>query len=120
MPDRFDPAPTAMLRRVGGEAFLGELANLFFENAPARLEAARQAWAANDSTALAFAAHSLRSSSGQLGAVELQRSCERIESLAESGNMAEAGMELAHATAELVHATEWLGELIEPGRARNE
>jgi len=119
MPDRVDPAPTAMLRRVGGEAFLRELVSLFFENAPARLEAARRAWAANDSAALAFAAHSLRSSSGQLGAAELQRACERLESLAEGGKMTEAGAQLAHASTELVYATEWLGELIEPRRTEN-
>ena len=103
-----------MLTRVGGDTLLRELVNLFLKTAPARLESAQQAWAANDSTALAFAAHSLRSSSGQLGAAGLHRACERIESLAERGNMTDAGAELAHASIELAYATERLGELIEP------
>lgn len=101
-----------MLRRVGGEDLLRDLVALFFEHAPARLETAQQAWVANDSSALAFAAHSLRSSAGQLGAAALQRSCERIESLAETGNMTEAGVELAHASTELAYATSRLGELL--------
>lgn len=70
------------LRRIGGQEFVVEMIDLFLENAPQRVEAAREALAAEDSKSLYRAAHSLKSTAGNLGARALQAAAERLEAKA--------------------------------------
>ena len=69
----------ALLRRVGGEALVAEMIELFLADAPNRLNRLRDALAAQDPGGVAAAAHSFRSSCGNLGAERCRSACERIE-----------------------------------------
>lgn len=82
-----DSAALDRLLRIGGQAFLIEMINLFLEHAPARIRAATTALEAGDHQALYRAAHSLKSTAGNLGARSLQRVSERVESRAAAQDM---------------------------------
>ena len=69
----------ALLRRVGGEALVAEMIELFLFDAPARLGKLRAALEEQDPGGVAAAAHSFRSSCGNLGAERCRAACERIE-----------------------------------------
>lgn len=77
-----DPAALERLNRIGGQSFLVEMIDLFLQHAPERLAAAREAFAAGDMKAVYRAAHSLKSTSGNLGARALQATAEQVESRA--------------------------------------
>ncbi|MES2523971.1 MAG: Hpt domain-containing protein [Gemmatimonadota bacterium] len=97
------------LRRFGGNGFAREMSAIFAEQAPEQLAAARAAAARDDREAVAHAAHGLRGSCAQLGAVHAARLCKALETQAPSGDLPAimallAGLE--HATASHL---EWLG-----------
>jgi len=77
-----DTAAIARLRKLGGEKFVGDMIDLFFQYAPQRLAAARAAEAAGDFQALEQAMHPLKSSAGQIGARQVQDLATQIEKLA--------------------------------------
>lgn len=77
-----DPGAVDRLLRIGGQDFLIEMIDLFLEHAPRRLEAARAAYGESDFQTLYRAAHSLKSTAGNLGARPLQAVAERVEGLA--------------------------------------
>ena len=70
------------LLRIGGQEFVVEMIELFLENAPERLRAARAAHEQSDHQALYRAAHSLKSTAANLGARRLQHAAERTEARA--------------------------------------
>lgn len=72
----------AKLRRLGKDRLVEDMIDLFLEHAPKWLEAARAGAAAGDWSAVARAAHTLKSSAGNFGAVSLYELCARMESLA--------------------------------------
>lgn len=82
-----DEASLERLKRFGGGKLLGEMISLFLEAAPERINAALAGLAANDVKATEMALHALKSSSAQLGALRMQRLCERGEGLARSGTL---------------------------------
>lgn len=82
-----DEAALERLKRFGGGKLLGEMITLFLEAAPERINAALAGLAANDVKATEMALHALKSSSAQLGAMRMQRLCERGEALARSGTL---------------------------------
>lgn len=69
---------------IGGATLLGKMIDLFLTNAPQRLAAAREGEQRGDLKAVEQAVHSLKSSSGNLGAMELMELAGRIEELAEA------------------------------------
>ena len=75
------------LLRIGGQEFLLEMIDLFLENAPQRIRAARDAVEAGDADGVYRAAHSLKSTAANLGARPLQRLAERLESRAAEGDV---------------------------------
>lgn len=77
-----DGAALDRLLRIGGQSFLLEMIRLFLENAPQRLAAARIALEQGDHQGLYRAAHSLKSTAGNLGAHRLQAASERLEARA--------------------------------------
>ena len=77
----------ARLDRIGGSGFVIEMIELFLENAPRRLDAARQAYDREDAAALHRAVHSLKSTAANLGARSLQATAESAESRARSEDM---------------------------------
>ena len=82
-----DAASLARLERFGGGKLLGEMISLFLGAAPERIAAARAGLDAGDAKATEMALHSLKSSSAQLGALQMQRLCERGEQLAHAGSL---------------------------------
>ena len=77
----------ARLHKWGGEALVREITAIFLREAPKRLLAARQAASVGECVATERAAHSLKSSSAQLGAPRMQHISERIEILAAQGQL---------------------------------
>jgi HPt (histidine-containing phosphotransfer) domain-containing protein len=94
------------LRRFGGSRLIRGMIRTFLDAAPERVVAARRALAAGDTVGVAQAAHALRSSAGQLGAVGLQELCAEVERRAGAGEITAA---LVEALGEgLAGASEWL------------
>lgn len=81
-----DPAAIAELRRAqeqfGNPGFIGQLAGLFLQNAPRRMDELRGAAAARDAAALEGAAHALKTSCAMFGALRLAACCARLEDAA--------------------------------------
>jgi two-component system, sensor histidine kinase and response regulator len=83
-PAAFDPnALRAVIADVGGDAdFLTGLIEMYVGELPSRRRAILDAARNGDRVALERAAHTLKSASGYLGLVALQRHCARLEQLA--------------------------------------
>lgn len=109
-----DEAALDRLTRIGGQAFLLEMIDLFLEHAPQRLATARQAFGERDFPIVYRAAHSLKSTAGNLGARELQRTAERVEDRA----AAEDGAALKTLLDELDEGYERVRVRLEDERAR--
>lgn len=89
-----------LLARVDGDlALLTELAELFFENLPERLEETRAAIEAGDCERLARCAHALKGSTSNLSAPLALEAARELERLAL--DEARAELESAYATLEL-------------------
>lgn len=82
-----DEASLDRLKRFGGGKLLGEMISLFLSAAPERISAARAGLEAQDAKATEMAMHALKSSSAQLGALRMQRLCDRGETLARAGSL---------------------------------
>ena len=70
------------LKDLGGEddpGLFGELVDLFLQDTPPRLEAIAEAIASRNGKAIEETAHALKSSCGNLGAMELADLCRKIE-----------------------------------------
>lgn len=83
-----DQQALANLAAVGGDdpGFLGEMIELFLEQAPRHLEALRNALASGDAKAIGKAAHQVKSSSFYLGARRMSELCAQTETLARDGS----------------------------------
>ncbi len=80
------------IRVVGGDTLLRKIISLYIESAPQLLQNLRTALANNDSEAAGRAAHILKSTSANLGAVWLAELCRPIEADARSGQCQPAAM----------------------------
>ncbi|WP_211444705.1 response regulator [Collimonas humicola] len=89
------------LQRPGRPDVLTRVVDLFILDAPRLLAAMRKAVAENDAEALRHAAHTLKSTSANVGAVALAANCREIEQLARSANVAAAAAPLDGAVGEL-------------------
>lgn len=74
-----DPAALTRLERLGGPPFVARILDLFLREAPPKVAALRVALDARDADAVAYWAHALVSSSGNLGATRLQELLRRTE-----------------------------------------
>ena len=108
-----DASSLERLKRFGGGKLLGEMIALFLSTAVERIAAARQGVDASDPKAAEAALHSLKSSSAQLGAVQMQRLSERGERLANSGSLDGLDHIIRDLETEFPRVREWLE------RARN-
>jgi HPt (histidine-containing phosphotransfer) domain-containing protein len=90
-----------LLDQVGGDReFLAELLQTYFDDSPKLLEALHSALAAGNVEEFRRAAHSLKSSSANFGAVRLSRMCKELEDMGKVGNLDGAGEGIAHAEIE--------------------
>ena len=77
----------ARLDRIGGSGFVIEMIELFLENAPQRLDSAREAYDHEDPATLYRAVHSLKSTAANLGARTLQATAASAETRARDEDM---------------------------------
>lgn len=74
---------------LGGDPeFLAELVVAFLGDSPPRIETLREGLASGDAAAIVQAAHSLKGSSGNFGAMRMQTLCADIERLSRDGHLA--------------------------------
>ena len=75
------------LQRIGGAGLARQMIALFLEQGAARIEAAAAGCGDGDAEGVERAAHALKSSAGNVGAVRLQQAAEDAERAAESGDV---------------------------------
>lgn len=83
------------LQRPGKPSILAKVIGLYLENAPELLEGLRTGLVSNDAHALRMAAHSLKSSSANLGAKDLAQACLELETLAHKQQLDQAAKVLS-------------------------
>ncbi len=103
-----DDAALDRLRRFGGGKLLNEMIGLFVSTAPERIQAARAGVESGNVAAAEMALHSLKSSSAQLGAMQMQRLSERGEVLARSGTLDGVDRIVAALQEEFTRVQTWL------------
>jgi HPt (histidine-containing phosphotransfer) domain-containing protein len=74
---RVDPQALQRLRRLAGDDVARKVVEAFLQNAPERGRRARESIERGDADGVREALHSLVSSAGQLGGIELERLCEK-------------------------------------------
>jgi HPt (histidine-containing phosphotransfer) domain-containing protein len=103
-PPLIDPAAIARLQRLGDNAFVCRMIDLFLEYCATKIDEARSAYSLNNLVGVAKAAHPIKSSAGNLGVHRLQQLAQTLEITAENGLHDQAGelltqLELAFAAA---------------------
>jgi HPt (histidine-containing phosphotransfer) domain-containing protein len=83
-----DPVALQRLQRLGGAAFVGKMIDLFISYVVEKLAEARAAGAAGNCVGVANAVHPVKSSAGNVGAVQVQALAQQIEQLAKQGQAA--------------------------------
>ncbi len=78
-----DPSAVERLRTLGGPQLVERIIDLFLENTPKRIQAALEGGKRGDWYSVERAAHSIRSSSGNLGLRRFQEMARELEELAE-------------------------------------
>jgi CheY-like chemotaxis protein len=86
------------------EGFLENLVTMFREDVPLRLDAMRSAAARGDASELAFAAHALKSSCGNVGAKRMHAVASALEDAARAGRLEGAAASIEQLAAEFRHA----------------
>lgn len=84
-PAALDPAALDRLRKLGGDKFAADMIALFLDYVGQKIAEARAAQAAGDLAAVRKAAHPIRSSAGNVGAVHVQEVATRLEIEARDG-----------------------------------
>lgn len=103
-----DQSALDRLERFGGPKFLNEMVRLFLADAPRRIAIAADAATRRDVEAMEQALHSLKSSAAQLGALRMQRICERGERMAQGGSLDGAVAAFGELEVEWVNVHDWL------------
>ena len=98
--DPLDRSVLAGLRELGDQELLTELAELFVEDVPPRLEALREAIEGGDAASVGRAAHALKGSSGNMGASGMSTICAELEDAERSGDLQSAPVLLKRLEAE--------------------
>ena len=93
-PNSFDPAAIERLLKLGGPKFTLDMIDLFDSYGAKKVAEARSAQQMGKLTALADAAHPLKSSAGNVGAVRVQELAAQLESSARESKAELAGAEL--------------------------
>ena len=90
--ETLDPAALAHLLEIAGGdlEFVDELIDTYLDDAAGQLDAMRAAAAAGDAAAMVRPAHSLKSTSANVGAVGLVELCRSLEADGRSGTVADA------------------------------
>jgi HPt (histidine-containing phosphotransfer) domain-containing protein len=81
-PRQIDPDALERLRGLGGDEFVLKMTKLFLSYVAQKIEDARQALETSNLAGVAKATHAIKSSAGNVGALEVQDLATRIESMA--------------------------------------
>ena len=82
-----DPAAVARLQRIGGVKLARDLITMYLELGPERMTTFRSAVEAGDAPGVERATHTLKSTAGNLGAVQLQQTAQQMETMAAGGSI---------------------------------
>ena len=111
-------AAIARLRGWGGESLARDMAALFADAVPARLDEARRGLVVGDHAAVASAMHTLKASCAQLGGVEAAACCAAAERAALDGTAPESlAQALAAVDAACAAHVAWLAHTLGPAAA---
>jgi two-component system, sensor histidine kinase and response regulator len=97
----FDHQIIANLHELGGPEMLSELAELFLEESHSAVDVLRKAIVESDAQAVERTAHTLKGSSGNMGARKIEWLCARLQDIGASGDLASAPAVLARLEEEL-------------------
>jgi HPt (histidine-containing phosphotransfer) domain-containing protein len=95
-----DPSIYQELCATMGDDFIGKLVDTFFEETTQLIAALRQALAQSDAIAFQRAAHSLKSSSASLGALQFSARARELEMIGKNDQLDGAGGAVEHLAAE--------------------
>jgi two-component system sensor histidine kinase/response regulator len=116
-PEVLDGVALERLKSLGGTELLAQMIDLFLEHGKERLDAALAGEQSGDRIAVERAAHSLKSTAGNLGAQALQRSAQAIElgaATADESALTDLMRELEERFAEVRSALEERRRTLEP------
>ena len=85
-----DRAATENLLELGGAEMLSELSEIFFADAKSVLTVIREAVEDGEAPTVARAAHTLKGSSGNMGALRMARICAELEAAGSAGDLSRA------------------------------
>jgi len=108
-----DPAVVDSLRELGGDDMIADLVELFLEDAEPRLAALGEAVKADDASAVEQVAHSLKGSSGNMGAHRMSRLAAELQDIGASGDLSKAPESLRSLEAEFARVRPALAALAE-------
>jgi HPt (histidine-containing phosphotransfer) domain-containing protein len=114
-PAVIDPQVLENLRSLNpndNDEFLREIAGIFFEDTPQRIAELDQSFAAGDVIRFTRAAHSIKGSSANLGAMTLRAAAEKLEYQSRTAGLAEVAPLLAQVKAEFARAQTALTTLL--------
>ena len=109
-----DRAALTNLREIGGDEMISELAEVFADDARARLTDLKRAFDEKDAASVTQVAHTLKGSSANVGAKRMQALCSRLENTAASEDLSpsdELLEELVRDGHELLH----VGHVVDDG-----
>ena len=115
MTEIIDPQSIENLRALNpddDDAFLREIAGIFFEDTPLRIVEMEESLQAGDVTKFTRAAHSIKGSSSNLGAMALRAAAEKLEHQARSNGLGDVAPLLADVKTEFGRAHAALTTLI--------
>jgi HPt (histidine-containing phosphotransfer) domain-containing protein len=75
------------LHRIGGAKLLRQMVDLYLANGPERVRSLVEGMETGDLERAERAAHTLKSSAGNVGAARLQRSAETVEAMVAAGTL---------------------------------
>jgi len=91
-PEIIDHEAIGRLARLGGAKLVHDMIELFFQTTPERLQTARQAVAASDSTALGKCLHQLKPSAAYVGAIAIGQLTAELRAAAAQADWPQANL----------------------------
>ena len=91
----FDPAAIERLRKLGGDKFAGDMIDLFLSYVGGKIAEARQAQVMGNLAQVATATHAIKSSAGNVGALQVQALATQAEHSAKNAMKDAAAGEVA-------------------------
>jgi HPt (histidine-containing phosphotransfer) domain-containing protein len=114
---KLDPRPLDQIRafqRPGAPSVVGKVIGMYLKTAPELLTKLRTATVEKDSKAVQQAAHSLKSSSANLGAMAMAEMCRALEAAARAGGCPESCEDIEALETEFHQVKIELETLLEP------